>query len=98
MRTPTQSIALEMSGGTVKKAGIGLTGVGPATVNATDAAAALVGSSLEGDAVEAAATAAAAVSQPKSDHRGSADYKRHVVATFVRRILAQIERSQQKVA
>jgi len=31
----------------------------------------------------------AEAAQPRSDHRGSADYKRHVVATFVRRGLAR---------
>ena len=34
-------------------------------------------------------TRAAEAAQPRSDHRGSADYKRHVVATFVRRGLAR---------
>lgn len=92
------AIALERSGANVSRAGIGLTGVGAGTINATEAAAALVGTALEPDAVDAAATAAAAAAQPRSDHRGSADYKRHVVATFVRRILGQIQRSEPKAA
>ena len=34
-----------------------------------------------------AAGLAADVSRPRTDHRGSADYKRHMVHTFVTRIL-----------
>ena len=92
------AVSVEMSGDSVARAGIGLTGVGPATINASDAAAALVGTALDSDAVDAAAQLAAEAAQPRSDHRGSADYKRHVVATFVRRIGAQIQRSGQKAA
>ena len=92
------AIALEMSGGKVVKAGIGLTGVGAQTIDAADAAAALVGSSLEPDAIDNAARLAAEVSKPRSDHRGSADYKRHVVSTFVSRILANVQRAELQVA
>ena len=92
------AVSAEMSGDTVSRAGIGLTGVGPATINASDAAAALVGTALDADAVDAAARLAAEAAQPRSDHRGSADYKRHVVATFVRRIGAQIQRAGQEAA
>ncbi|WP_420624836.1 FAD binding domain-containing protein [Candidatus Poriferisodalis sp.] len=92
------AVSVEMSGDSVARAGIGLTGVGPATINASGAAAALVGTSLDSDAVDAAAQLAAEAAQPRSDHRGSADYKRHVVATFVRRLGAQIQRSGQKAA
>jgi carbon-monoxide dehydrogenase medium subunit len=82
------AVALESDGGRVVRAGIALTGVGPSTIAATEAGQALVGSSLETDVVERAAELAAAVARPRTDHRGSADYKRHVVATFVRRILS----------
>ena len=92
------AIALEMSGDSVTKAGIGLTGVGSQTVDASDAAAALVGSRLDVESIENAARLAAEVSKPRSDHRGSADYKRHVVSTFVSRILANVQRSEQQVA
>ena len=92
------AVSAEMSGGSVSRAGIGLTGVGPATINASEAAAALVGTALDADAVDAAAQLAAEAAQPRSDHRGSADYKRHVVATFVRRIGAQMQRSEQEAA
>jgi len=83
------AVALERSDGTVTRAGIALTGVGPATIHATAAEDALVGKPLTEETVELAATRAAEAAQPRSDHRGSADYKRHVVATFVRRALAR---------
>jgi len=92
------ALSLEMSGSTVAKAGIGLTGVGSATISATEAAAALVGSSLDDATIDAAAEAAAAATSPRSDHRGSADYKRHIVATFVRRLLAHHQPAEAKVA
>lgn len=92
------AIALEMSGDSVTKAGIGLTGVGSQTVDASDAAAALVGSRLDAESIANAARLAAETSKPRSDHRGSADYKRHVVSTFVSRILANVQRSEQQVA
>jgi aerobic carbon-monoxide dehydrogenase medium subunit len=85
------AVALETSGGRVLRAGIGLTGVGPSTIQAVAAEQALIGRPLDTDAIEEAATLAAEAAQPRSDHRGSAAYKRHVVATFVRRGLARRE-------
>jgi len=92
------ALALDMSGSTVNNAGIGLTGVGAQTINAHEAAAALVGSSLEADAVENAARLAAEAANPRSDHRGSADYKRHIIATFVKRLVANVQRAEAQVA
>jgi aerobic carbon-monoxide dehydrogenase medium subunit len=82
------AVAIETSAaGQVIRAGIGLTGVGGATINASEAAAALVGKPLTPEAIEAAADLAAQAAQPRSDHRGSAEYKRHMVRTFTARIL-----------
>jgi len=92
------ALALDMAGSTVNNAGIGLTGVGAQTINAHEAAAALVGSSLEADAVENAARLAAEAANPRSDHRGSADYKRHIIATFVKRLAANVQRAEAQVA
>jgi carbon-monoxide dehydrogenase medium subunit len=83
------AVALEIFGGSVLRAGIALTGVGGSTIAATAAAAALAGGPLTDESVSAAAALAAEAARPRSDHRGSATYKRHMVATFVRRILAQ---------
>ena len=85
------AVSLEHSGGRVVRAGIALTGVGPATINAADAADVLVGKPLSEETVEQAARLAAEAAQPQADHRGSVEYKRHVVATFVRRGLARGE-------
>lgn len=85
------AVALETAGGTVVRAGIALTGVGPHNIAATAAEQALVGKPLTAESVEEAAQLAAEASRPKGDHRGSAAYKRHVVATFVRRGLARTD-------
>jgi len=82
------AVAVETSGGTVSKAGIALTGVGGATINAAEAASALVGAPLSAETIERAADLAAQASRPRTDHRGSAEYKRHMVRTFVVRILS----------
>ena len=82
------AVALETSAaGEVIRAGVGLTGVGGSTINASEAAAALVGQPLTPEAIEAAADLAARAAQPRTDHRGSAEYKRHMVRTFTARIL-----------
>lgn len=83
------AVAIETTAGAVTRAGIALTGVGGATINATEAAAALVGAPLSAQSIEAAADLAAQASRPRTDHRGSAEYKRHMVRTFVVRILSR---------
>ena len=81
------AVAIEMSGDTVIRAGIALTGVGGATIGCTDAAAALAGQPLTADRIAEAADLAASAAQPKTDHRGTAEYKRQLVRVFVSRIL-----------
>jgi aerobic carbon-monoxide dehydrogenase medium subunit len=81
------AVALELSGTQIVRAGIALTGVGGSTIAATEAQQALTGQALSRDVIEEAATLAAGAARPKSDHRGSAAYKRHIVRTFVERIL-----------
>jgi carbon-monoxide dehydrogenase medium subunit len=81
------AVAIETDGSIVRRAGIALTGVGGATINAVEAAQALVGRPLGADSIAAAAERASAAAQPKSDHRGSASYKRHLIGVFVQRIL-----------
>jgi carbon-monoxide dehydrogenase medium subunit len=73
----------------VTRAGIGLTGVGGSTIAATEAAQALTGQPLTAQAIDRAGDLAAAAARPRTDHRGSADYKRHMVRTFVVRILSR---------
>jgi aerobic carbon-monoxide dehydrogenase medium subunit len=78
-------------GDTVTRAGIALTGVGGATIAAAEAARALVGKPLSAASIGQAADLAAAAAQPRTDHRGSAEYKRHMVRTFVERILTRAD-------
>jgi aerobic carbon-monoxide dehydrogenase medium subunit len=83
------AVALETKDSVVSRAGIALTGVGGSTIAATEAAAALTGRALTADSIGQAAELAAAAARPRTDHRGSAEYKRHMVATFVERILSR---------
>jgi aerobic carbon-monoxide dehydrogenase medium subunit len=83
------AVAVETKGDTVTRAGIGLTGVGGSTIAATEAAQALTGQELTAESIGRAADLAAAAARPRTDHRGSAEYKRHMVRTFVVRILSR---------
>jgi aerobic carbon-monoxide dehydrogenase medium subunit len=83
------AVAVETTGGTVTRAGIALTGVGGATIACTEAAQALTGQPLTAQIIEQAADLAAGAARPRTDHRGSAEYKRHMVRTFVIRILSR---------
>ena len=85
------AVAVDTSGDTVARAGIALTGVGGSTIGATAAAEALVGEPLSREKIEQAAQLAAEAARPRTDHRGSADYKRHMVRTFVVRLLSRID-------
>jgi len=85
------AVAIETSGGTVSRAGIALTGVGGSTIGATAAAEALAGQPLSADSISRAADLAAEAARPRTDHRGSAEYKRHMVRTFVERILLRTD-------
>ena len=65
------AVHVEFQGSSVSKAGIALTGVGGANINASGAASVLVGSSLNQSNIAEAARQAAAACDPKTDHRGS---------------------------
>jgi carbon-monoxide dehydrogenase medium subunit len=81
------AVAIETSGADVVRAGIALTGVGGSTIGATEAAAVLTGGPLTADSISEAAGLAASAAQPRTDHRGTAEYKRNLVRVFVTRIL-----------
>jgi carbon-monoxide dehydrogenase medium subunit len=84
------AVALESGAdGVVQRAGIALTGVGGSTIAATEAAAVLTGQSLTAETIAEAARLAAEAAQPRTDHRGSAAYKKHMVSTFVQRLLSR---------
>jgi aerobic carbon-monoxide dehydrogenase medium subunit len=65
--------------GLVTYAGIGLTNVGPYPIKAYDAEQFLVGKQLDDATIQQAANLVVAASQPTSDSRGPADYKRAMV-------------------
>lgn len=88
---------LRLDGGRITEAGIGLTSVGPHNIKAHQAEEMLVGQAPSDELFAEAAQTAAAASDPASDVRGPAEYKRAVVAAYVERglqsSLSQIEES-----
>jgi carbon-monoxide dehydrogenase medium subunit len=86
------AVQLDLADGTIARAGIALTAVGPTNVHAAEAEAALVGAEPTPEAFAEAARLAAAAANPVDDVRGSAEYKRHVAEVFVRRGLEQAAR------
>jgi aerobic carbon-monoxide dehydrogenase medium subunit len=87
--TVAAAVHLRLSNGTIGKAGIALTAVGPKNVHATEAEDSLAGAEPTEVAFAEAGRLAAAAADPVGDVRGSADYKRHVVDVYVRRGLAR---------
>jgi carbon-monoxide dehydrogenase medium subunit len=83
--TAAVAVHVSFSDGTVGRAGIALTGVGPRNLRAQAAEEALAGSALDDEAIGEAARLAADVAEPWDDERGSADYKRNVVRVFTER-------------
>ncbi len=92
------AVAIERSAGVVSRAGIALTGVGGATVPATEAAQSLVGQALTAEVIGQAAELAAQAGRPQTDHRGSASFKRHIIRTFVQRLLSRAEGVEERAA
>jgi carbon-monoxide dehydrogenase medium subunit len=92
------AVSIETSGGAVTRAGIALTGVGGSTIGAAEAAEALTGRPLTGETISQAADLAAQAARPRTDHRGSAEYKRHMVRTFVARLLSRADGSAERAA
>jgi len=83
------------SGGVCQRAGIGLTNVGPTPIKAGRAEAFLRGKRLDEGTIKEAAQLAAEESQPTSDRRGSAEYKRDLVRVLTARALRRaLERAE----
>jgi carbon-monoxide dehydrogenase medium subunit len=79
------AVHVSFSNGNVGRAGIALTAVGPRNIRAAAAEEALAGRALDDAAIEEAGRLAADAAEPRSDVRGSADYKRNVVRVFTER-------------
>jgi carbon-monoxide dehydrogenase medium subunit len=85
----TVGVAVQVSfdDGRVARAGIALTAVGPVPFRASAAEEALTDAELDEEAIKGAARLAAEAAEPRSDLRGSAEYKRNVVRIFTERAL-----------
>ena len=81
------SITLDNSGKCID-ACVSIGAVAPTALLVPEAAEALIGSTLDDAALKAAGEAATAASSPISDKRGTAEYRRKVVAVLVRRAAA----------
>ena len=79
---------LDVSGGTIRSARIGMTGAGSHATRLTNVEAALAGKALSPATVEAAArNAAAGIDDLNSDIHASADYRRAMIPVFTQRAL-----------
>ena len=83
--TVAVGVNVSFSNGSVERAGIALTGVGPRNIRAEAAEQALIGHALDDEAIAQAARLAAEAAEPRDDIRGSAEYKRNVVRVFTER-------------
>ena len=79
------AVHVSMSNGSVGQAGIALTGVGPKNLRAEAAEQALVGHALDDETIAEAARLAAEAAQPRTDVRGTEEYKRNAVRVFTAR-------------
>jgi aerobic carbon-monoxide dehydrogenase medium subunit len=79
--------AVWMDGGVIVDARIGLAAVGPNTTGLPAISAALRGKVPSEQLYAEAGALAAAESNPQTDQRGSADYKRHLADELTRRVL-----------
>ena len=80
--------AITLDGDQCIAARIALGAVGPTPILASKAAQALIGKKLEAAAIEQAGKLATEASSPIDDMRGTAEYRRHIVAVLTRRAVA----------
>jgi carbon-monoxide dehydrogenase medium subunit len=85
--TASTAVQLTMEGDVCKDAAIALGCVGLTAIRAGEAEAALRGQRVDDKTTSAAAEAARAAADPHPDMRGSADYKRELVAALVKRAI-----------
>jgi len=80
-------VTLDVERGTIARCAIGVAGGGPTPVRAADAERSLAGRDLAGETFRDAAALAAAAGVIDGDIHGSADYRRGLIETLVRRAL-----------
>jgi carbon-monoxide dehydrogenase medium subunit len=82
--------ALDVSGGTIRSARVGLTGASSHATRLTDVEAALAGKPLSKDSIEAAVrTAGATLEDINSDIHASDEYRRAMIPVFTQRALVK---------
>jgi len=87
--TAAAAVQLQLEGGVCRKAGIGLTNVGPTALKAADAEASLTGQHIDEALIERAAELAMAICDPVEDLRGDREYKTHMAGEMTRRAIRQ---------
>jgi carbon-monoxide dehydrogenase medium subunit len=86
----TAAVAAQLTlgkGDVCERVGIGLTNVGPTPTKAKKAEEALSGKKIDSEAIKRAAQLASEECQPRSDLRGSAEYKRDLIQVLTIRAL-----------
>ena len=78
---------LVLKGGTIERAGIGLTNVGPTPIKAAAAEKSLAGKKAAEEAFAEAGRLAAAAASPSADRRGSVEYKKEMARVLTIRAL-----------
>jgi len=87
--TAAAAVILVMDGGICRDARIALTNLADVPLLADAAGQALIGAPVDGAAIEQAAAAAVAITDPASDQRGPAEFRRHVAGVMVRRAIGR---------
>jgi aerobic carbon-monoxide dehydrogenase medium subunit len=87
--TAAAAVILTLEDGRVSAASIALTNVAPTPLHAAEASALVLGSTLDAATVKRAAAAAMAITDPATDGRGTAEYRRAVAGVMVTRALAR---------
>ncbi len=91
---PTISVGVQltMQDGQVSSSRVAMGSAGLTPIRANEAEAELTGGSLTADQINKAAEAAVAASDPYDDRRGSAEFKRQLVATLTKRAIGIAQR------
>ena len=84
------AVHVSFANGSVDRAGIALTGVGPLNLRAEAAEQSLNGRALDDEAIAEAARLTAEAAEPRTDIRGTEEYKRNVVRVFTERGLRKV--------
>ena len=87
--TAAAAVILVMEGGVCRDARIALTNLADVPLLAEAAGQVLIGTPVDGAAIEKAAAAAVAITDPASDLRGPAEFRKHVAGVMVRRAIGR---------